>query len=46
MSVWRQNSKCFEESMIEEVIEGMEYRMKLEGLDTAVLKELKEVFVL
>jgi len=41
---WKKNSRLFEESMMEDILEGVEYRMRLEGLDTKVLEELKQVF--
>ena len=46
MSTWKQNSKDFEDSMVRDIIEGIDYRMKLEGMDTEVLKELEQVLVL
>ena len=44
MSTWKQNSKEFEDSMVRDIVEGIDYRMKLEGMDTEVLKELEQVF--
>lgn len=30
--------------MVRDIVEGIDYRMKLEGMDTEVLKELEQVF--